>query len=187
MKATKLILTAAAIMVMAVAGSVQAQSQWGVGAEWSGGSFTPNITIPIKLESGLVLTPMVGFSNFSVSDDEGSLSAGSAQYYDLFEGTQIRIGLIAEKQSNPEGLTPLFGACAAVHINSPDADNVDSWTDFQFGGLFGGSAPVAEGLDFVGMLTLKVTMFGEGGFFGESATSIDTGVGAAFRWWIGGR
>jgi len=187
MRKAKWILAAAAIMAMAVSGSVQAQTTWGVGGLWTGGEFVPNVVIPIKMASGLVLSPMVGFDNVSADTPSDELSAQSSY---LWEGTQIRFGLIGEKQTKLDGITPVFGAHAMVGLTSPDAEGLDSWTDFEIGAFFGGSVPVAENFDLVGAASLNVTLFGEQTagdvILQPSITNIGTDFFAMFRWWIGG-
>lgn len=191
----KKVVMVAAILLLAGSSVVSAQNM-GVGVMWTGSGVTPDMSLPIKLGDGsMILEPMVGFSLTSVSTPSSSSTAGANQdYSNFFEGTRIRFGLNVEKQSKADGVTPLFGACAYVSMYSPDKDlsSLDSWTDIMFGAFLGGSAPIADNLDFVGMWGPKVTLYGEqkyregGATYYPKATEIATMAVFKIRWFVFG-
>jgi len=170
----KKVVMVAAILLLAGSSVVSAQNM-GVGVNWTGSGVTPDMSLPIKLGDGsMILEPMVGFSLISVSTPSSSTAASANQdYSNFFEGTRIRFGLSVEKQSKPEGVTPLFGAFAYLSMFSPDKDfsSLDSWTDISFGAFLGGSAPIVNNLDFVGMWGPMVTLYGEQTFREGGATA----------------
>ncbi|MBD3299054.1 MAG: hypothetical protein GF341_10395 [candidate division Zixibacteria bacterium] len=193
MRKAVLVLLGAAVMMVAAVGSAGAQNI-GVGVEYTGSSVTPDMLLPIKLGDGsLILEPIVGLSIISVDDpDEGSsFSAGTDQFGFTEEGTQFRVGLGLEKQTDPGNTSPLFGGFARVHLTSPESDNVDSWTDFVFGVYLGGVASLTDNMEIQGFWGPTFTMFGEktdsdGDVFSPSVTRIDSRAGFKLRWFVFG-
>lgn len=188
MKKAVLVLAAAAIMVVGVVGMAGAQNI-GIGVEYTGSNVTPDMLLPIKLGDGsLILEPMVGLSILSVDDPENT-TAASASSLDA-EGTQLRFGLSLEKQTNPGSTSPVFGGFARMMLTSPDAEGLDSWTDFQVGAFVGGTAELASNLEFQGFWGPVFTIFGEhtaGDVVTQlGRTRIDSMAGFRLRWFVFG-
>ncbi|GAB4317423.1 MAG: hypothetical protein Kow0074_06020 [Candidatus Zixiibacteriota bacterium] len=189
MKKAVLVLAAAAMMLAGAVGTAGAQNI-GVGVLYSGSSLVPDMLLPIKLGDGsLILEPQLGLSIVSVDDPESSSMAASANTLGI-EGTQIRFGASLEKQTNPGSTSPLFGGFARVSLTSPDAEGLDSWTDFTFGVFLGGTAELASNLEFQGFWGPMFTLNGEhtagDAVLTPSSTSIDSMAGFRLRWFVFG-
>ncbi|HWO56366.1 MAG TPA: hypothetical protein VNN55_02245 [bacterium] len=179
-----------ALTLLSVAGT--ANAEMGVGVVWSGNGIVPNMVLPIKMASGLVIEPILGFDK-SETDipyiDEDEVPAD----FDL-SITNIRAGVRVEKQMKMDGITPVFGGMAMIDLWSPGgdlSDEIDSWTNFSFGVYVGASAPLAEGVDLVGTWGPTITSFGEIKaadddeiVLQESATNIGSTANLSLRFWI---
>ena len=190
MKRAVLIFVGAAIMLMGVVGVASAQNM-GVGLTYQGANLVPDLSLPIKMSGGsIVIEPLVGFSIVSVDTPDNSSQAASANSLAI-EGTQFRFGASIEKQTNPGGTSPLFGGFARVNLTSPESDALDSWTDISFGAFIGGTAQLADNLEFLGFWGPQFTLNGErtsssGSVLAASSTSIDSMAGFRLRWYVFG-
>jgi hypothetical protein len=165
MRNMKLVVAAAAIMVLAAAGVGNAQM--GVGVMWTSDGVPDVMTLPIMFGEGMVLQPMVGF--ISVSD--------GASY------SEFHVGASFEKQMR-EGTSPLFGGRIMVEIGSPDEG--DGWTNFGIGAFLGGTASLADNLDIVGTWGPMLTMYAEESPVYTDATVISSQANITLRWWVFG-
>jgi hypothetical protein len=98
-------------------------------------------------------------------------------------GSEILVGGRFEKAMAGSGnAVPVFGLCADVLLGSPDADNLDSYTDILFGGFLGGRVEVVENFSIAGHMGLKVGMVGERFENDESSTNFGTFANIAIRY-----
>ncbi len=189
MRKAVLVLLGAAVMMVGAVGSAGAQNI-GIGLEYTGSNITPDMLLPIKLGDGsLILEPLVGLSIVSVDDPDDESFAAAANSLSI-EGTQLRFGASLEKQTDPGNTSPLFGGFARVMLTSPEAEGLDSWTDFMFGAYIGGTAELANNLEFQGFWGPTFTLFGErtaGDIVTQpSSTRIDSRAGFRLRWFVFG-
>jgi hypothetical protein len=186
-----LVLGAVAVFAVLAAGSAKAEI--GVGVIWDGGFLVPDMALPISMESGLVITPILGFLN---TEDFYFPTSITAEDDPVPKLTQIRFGVMVEKQTMPGGTTPVFGGYARAHMNSYSdlqvgGEDVDSRFDMRFGVFVGGSAALGDNVDIVGMWGPEITMFGEQKagdlVVTESSTDIGSTARIMFRWWLWGQ
>ena len=172
-----LVIAAAALLVNA-----PAQAKIGVGINWNAG-IQDVMVLPIKMQSGLIIEPMVGFQKI-----DKNVNAGVGE-------TDFSVGARIEKHSKSDGITPVFGGFAAVDLTSldfpstlvaADGDAKDSFTDFVFGVYVGGSVPVADMFDVVGTWGPAVTIIGSRVEGGDGATNFSTQASLVLRWWLWG-
>ncbi|HEX9750695.1 MAG TPA: hypothetical protein VGB22_05345 [candidate division Zixibacteria bacterium] len=187
MKKLVLICAATVLGLFAIAGSAHAGA--GVGATWYYGSIIPDITIPIKMESGMIIEPRLGFTNISYDEGSSSQAAGSVYSYG---GTAIRLGVSGEFPfGEATAAHPMIGACVGVQNISPDVEGLDSWTDFFVDAFVGGTASLTDGCDAGVRAGVELWMYGEqkaGDVVVEpSATEIATFVQFFMRWWLWGQ
>jgi len=186
MKKLVLICAATVLGLFAVAGSAHAEA--GVGTVWYYGSIIPDITIPIKMESGMIIEPRLGFTNISYDEGSSDLAAGSVYSYG---GTSIRAGVSGEFPFGEGTANPMLGACVGVENVSPDNDVLDSWTNFFVDAFVGGTASLTDGLDAGVRAGAEVWLYGEqtaGDIVVQpSATEIGTFVQFFMRWWLWGQ
>ncbi|HUU46185.1 MAG TPA: hypothetical protein VM118_10685 [Acidobacteriota bacterium] len=177
------VLGAVAVFAVLATGSV-AQAEFGVGVKWTGNGITPNMVLPIKLQSGLVIEPSVGF--VSVSVDAGTTTTLAAvDIDDLMEGTIFNVGVAVEKYMEMDGISPFFGADVQIQIGSPEVG--DSWTDFGFGLFLGGAAEITDKVEILGSWGPEVVLVGERHKDGPTATVIGSRANFGIRWWLWGQ
>jgi hypothetical protein len=189
-----LVLGAVAMFAVMAAGSAQAEI--GVGILWNGGYLMPDMTLPISLESGIVIMPQVGFLN----TEDFSYMGGTPVGDNTPKFTQIRFGGGVEKQTMPGGTTPVFGGYVQAMLNSfsdleygtgGDAEEFDSRFDVVFGLYVGGSAALGDNVDIVGLWGPQIYMTGEqtagDEVIWESSTEIGSSASIMFRWWLWGQ
>jgi hypothetical protein len=170
------------VLVIAVAAllvSAPAQAKIGVGINWN--AAVENVMVlPIKMQSGLIIEPMVGFQKIDKNLNEG------------IGATEVVAGARIEKHSKMDGITPVFGGFAMIDLTSLDYPGdvpegvKDSYTDFAFGVYIGGSVPVADMFDVVGMWGPTVTIIGKRSDNGDSATNFSSQAQLVLRWWLWG-
>ena len=165
MRNVKLVVAAAAIMVLAASGVSNAQM--GVGVMWTGDGVADAMALPIALGEDMVLQPMARF--FSLSD--------GASY------SEFGLGLSLEKRMR-EGTSPLFGGKVLVEIGSPDEG--DGWTNFGIGAFLGGTASLADNLDIVGVWGPTLYMYAEESPIFTDASVITSEASLTLRWWVFG-
>ena len=169
------VVVAVAVLV-AVAACDTAQSAIGVGVDWAGNGLVPMMILPIKLQSGLTIEPMLGFERL---DPKGHSDGG----------TTIDVGGRVSKAMSASGTTPVFGGYALVHLTTPDVVTgtaPDSYTDFEIGVFLGGSASLGDKIDIVGSWGPTVTVNGKRSSDGDSSTDFDSRASITLRWWLWG-
>ncbi|MEW5701300.1 MAG: hypothetical protein AB1792_03625 [Candidatus Zixiibacteriota bacterium] len=205
MKKWGVLAAVAALAVVAASGT--AHGAMGVGVVWDGnGGITPNMVLPIQMESGLLIEPMLGFDKIDenyltiTETDGGGFLAAQAKTSLVGSGTEIRAGVRVEKAAKMEGASPLIGGYGMLILGSPDdyveggtTVKLDTYTDFSFGVFVGGSAPLANGVDIVGVWGPTVDMFGKRkasteGLEAEteSATNFGSRASLSLRFWLWG-
>jgi hypothetical protein len=208
-----LVLGAVAAFAVLATG-ITANAEMGVGVMWEGNGITPDMVLPIKLQSGLIISPIVGFSRHDLAGGAGLGTYG--EYPVIFDYvywepdgdpafTQFRIGVSVEKELMPGGTTALIGARGMLHMNSPsdlfvwveddqgegDYQELDSWMNIEFTVYLGGSASLTDDVDIVGAWGPTISMLGavDAGDqeFIPSATNFGSSAHIMLRWWLWGK
>ena len=139
----------------------------------------------------------------SAHDLFGPVPGGAFYLDDFYSGKDpalmlIRVGVTVEKETNPGGLTALFGGGAMLHMFSTSDVFVDTagdiepdgWMNFEFTVYIGGSAPLTDGVDIVGAWGPTISMLGKIEADGEEIVSSATNFGSSahllLRWWLWG-
>jgi hypothetical protein len=178
-------LVSAMVMITFAAMTGIARSDMGLVLNYNG-SFEDNFGLNIRNSSGLDFRILAGFTSVDGGDEdeEGSMAAGANSIYSL-GGTQIRLGaeVIKEMMGNAD-VNPHIGARARFHLNSPDAENYDSFNDILFGALIGAGWNATDNFSIDGNIGFDVMMYGEqtvGDFVvQESLTDFGTSVWLSF-------
>ncbi len=167
-----LVIAAAALLVSAPAQA----TNMGVGINWLGGG-QDMMVLPIQMESGLIIEPMLGFQ--IVKDGNKNFDFGA------------RI----EKHAKSDGITPLFGAFGVLEYTKlPSASSLvaavgdykKSYVDFALGVYLGGSVPVVDNFDVVGSWGPEITILTARQEGGKSTTVFSSQASLVLRWWVWG-
>lgn len=178
-----LIVAVAAVAAVAVSGP--AHSAIGVGVRWGqDAGLVPNMVLPVKMASGMIVEPEVGFASSPISSGLTAATTASTR-----RATQIRLGVGVEKAMKSEGTSGLFGARALVHINTFSNTDFKSRLDLAFGVYIGGTAKLADGVDIVGTWGPSVGITGKQKVKSSSAesdsqTSFGSTANLTIRFWL---